>query len=369
MRKWQLILSTIILMICATVVAVIQAYKAFLETPLITKVPVNYVLVPGTSVRTFAVDLQKKGLLNKPLFLVVLAYSKNIEKHLKAGEYLFIPGMTPAQVLDQMAAGKVVQHKFTIVEGWTFNQLLVALNKEPLLNHTLATETPALIAAKLKLSAINPEGWFFPATYNFTMGSTDIALLTQAHQLMTTKLNSAWEKRATDAPYKTLYDALIAASLVEKESAQPKERPMIAGVLVKRLQLNMPLQIDSTVIYGLGNAYTGKIHSADLKQDTPYNTYTRKGLPPTPIAMPSADSIQAALHPIVTDALYFVAKGDGTHQFSSNLNEHNHAVTSYQIDIVLPNVGKKAEKMKCPQFWYIPDSLQPLFSIDCQIQK
>lgn len=367
MRKWQLIFGTIILMIGAAVVAVIHAYKIFLETPLITKEPVNYVLVPGTSARTLAIDLEKKGLLNKPFFLVVLAYSKNIQKHLKAGEYLFTPGMTPEQILDQIALGKVVRHKFTIVEGWTFNQLLAALNKEPLINHTLATELPASIAAKLKLSATNPEGWFFPATYNFTLGSTDLALLKQAHRLMLNKLSAAWEKRSTDTPYKTSYDALIAASLVEKESAQPNERPMIAGVLVKRLRQNMPLQIDSTVIYGLGNTYTGKIHSADLKQDTPYNTYTRKGLPPTPIAMPSEESIQATLHPVVTDALYFVAKGDGSHQFSSNLNEHNLAVTTYQIDMVLPNIGKKAEKIKCPQLWYIPDSLQTLFSIDCQI--
>lgn len=343
MRKWQLTLGAIVLIFGAILAGIFHAYKTFLATPLIPTFsqPITYILVPGTSTRMLAMDLQKQGLLKNPVFFIALVYSKNQHKQLKAGEYLFLPGMTPEQVLAKIVAGKVIQHRFTIIEGWTFQQLITALNKEPSLTHT------ANISPK--------EGWFFPATYNFILGTTDSHFLEKAYALMKIKLNAAWQQRASNLPYKTPDEALIAASLVEKESARPEERPLIAGVLVKRLQQNMPLQIDSTVIYGLGAAYTGKIHTADLRQDTPYNTYTRKGLPPTPIAMPSESSIQATLHPSITDALYFVAKGDGSHQFSNNLNDHNHAVVTYQLN-------KKSNAAKIAKPWYVPDSLQFLFS-------
>jgi len=369
MRTWQLTLGVIVFFILAAVAGIAHAYKNFLRTPLIPlhKSAVTYVLLPGTSIHTLAVDLTRQGLIRNPIFLMALAYSKNMQNHLKAGEYLFAPGLTPEQVLAQIIAGKVVQHRFTIVEGWTFSQLMTVLNKESLITHTLNNLSAETIASKLKLPAHHPEGWFLPATYNFIRGASDISILEKAYRLMDTKLNHAWQLKSAEVPYRTPYEVLIAASLVEKETAQPQERPLIAGVILKRLQINMPLQIDSTVIYGLGTAYVGKLHGTDLRQDTPYNTYTRRGLPPTPIALPSEQALKAVVAPAITDALYFVARNDGTHQFSSNLKAHNQAVTTYQIGIVLPNVGRKAEKMKCPQLWYLPSELYFLFSIHCQI--
>lgn len=369
MRKWQWAVGLAFIVLAAALTGLGHAYKKFLNTPLISNVkPVTYVFKSGSSVKVLAKDLATMGVIENPQFLIVLAHWKGIAKKLKAGEYLFSPGITPNQLLEQIAAGKVVYHRFTIVEGWTFNQILSVLAKESLLINAFSKLTPAEIVAKLKLPPGAPEGLFFPATYHYTLGTSDIAIMQKAYQTMSAKLKVAWQQRASNLPYKDVYEALIVASLIEKEAGQTAERPLISSVIINRLKKHMPLQIDSSVIYGLGNAYTGKLHTADLRLDSPYNTYTRRGLPPTPIGMPGEQSIHAALHPATTEALYFVAKGNGTHQFSNTLQAHNKAVVKYQIDMVLPKVGQKNDKVRCPQKWYLNNSLHSLLSVECQLK-
>lgn len=371
MRKWQLLIGLIVLIITAAVASTYPAFKRFFETPLIpvNAQPVTYILKPGNSVGIFAKDLNKMGILPQPNFFIVLAYAKGVSTKLKAGEYLFNPGIKPTALLEQVAAGKVIYHSFTIVEGWTIKQIMLALQQEPLVNHTLSGLTPVEIAAKLKFPYANLEGLLYPATYYFTLGTRDSMLLEKAYLMMQTKLKQKWQGREQNLPFKTSYEALIAASLVEKEAGQINERPRVAGVIIKRLQLGMPLQIDSTVIYGLGNAYSGKLTKADLQQDTPYNTYTRKGLPLTPIGMPSEQSLQAVLHPMLGNDLYFVAKGDGTHQFSKDLTAHNQAVKTYQSTMTLPKIGKRSDKLRCVQLWYISNELHELMNTPCQVAR
>lgn len=369
MRKWQLLIGLSVIIITATVATLYPVFKQFLENPLIKAdaKPVTYILKPGSSVQVLAKELNQIGVLQHPGYLVTLAYAKGITTQLKAGEYLFEPNIKPLQLLEQIAAGKVVYHSFTIVEGWTIKQVMSALQQQSLLNHVLHGLTPTEIAIKLKSPYANLEGLLYPATYYFTLGTRDNALLEKAYIMMQTKLNQAWQKREQNLPFKTSYEALIAASLVEKETSVATERPHVAGVIIKRLVLGMPLQIDSTVIYGLGTAYSGKLTKADLQQDSPYNTYTRKGLPPTPIGMPSEQSIQAVLHPMVNGDLYFVAKGDGTHYFSVDLKAHNQAVKTYQLAMELPKIGKRGDKLHCVQSWYISNKLHELMKISCQI--
>jgi UPF0755 protein len=340
------------------------AYKTFIATPLIAaNQPLDYVLKPGSSVKTLADDLHVRGILAHPNFLIGLAYLKGSAHKLKAGEYLFAPGITPAQLLDQIVTGKVIYHRFTLVEGWTFKQVIAALNNDPAITHTLNSVGDADILNKLGMPPRNPEGLFLPATYHFSLGMSDAALLKMAYQKMTKTLTKEWQQRAANLPYQTSYEALIVASLIEKETAQANERPIVAGVILRRLKNNMPLQIDSTLIYGLGSNYTGKLNRAALAQDTPYNTYLHGGLPPTPIAMPSLPSIHAALHPDNSNFLYFVAKGDGTHQFSANLPAQNQAVNTYQIAVHLPTIGKRLNTRMCIRPWYASETLQNL--IEC----
>ena len=293
-----------------------------------------------------------------PRYFLFLAYIKGATSKLKTGEYQFDPGTTPSQLLDQMLAGKAIFHRFTIVEGWTFQQLISALNNVDFVKHQLKHVSPEQVLTNLGLPAQNPEGLFYPATYYFSAGVNDSDLLKWSYQLLEKKLHSAWEHRAEHLPYKTPYQALIVASLVEKETALANERPMIAGVIVRRLQAGIPLQIDASIIYGLGVHYTGKLTLEDLRKDTPYNTYTRKGLPPTPIASPSYASIMAALHPDQSQNLYFVAKGDGSHQFSAHLAEHNKAVQFYQLDQRYPYVKTRKS---CQSLWYVSKSMRAFF--------
>ncbi len=232
------------------------------------------------------------------------------------------------------------------------------LNNVTTIKHQLHQRSPAQVLTQLGLSARNPEGLFYPATYYFSANTRDSDLLKWSNLLLEKKLQTAWEARAEHLPYKTAYQALIAASLVEKETAIPKERPMIAGVIARRLKAGIPLQIDASIIYGLGAHYVGKLTLEDLHKDTPYNTYSRKGLPPTPIANPSYDSLRAVLHPDHSKNLYFVAKGDGTHQFSVDLVEHNRAVQRYQLDQRYPYIRKKRS---CQSFWYMSKSMRVFF--------
>lgn len=326
-RKLFALLALVVLLVLAG-----TAYWRGFLAPVVTGTrAVDVEVTPGAPLRQVAAELHAQGVLPRPLDLVWLARLRGGAHSLRAGEYLVPPGTSVAGLLDLLKSGKVVLHALTLVDGWTFKQVMQAVDSNPALRHTLAGMNSNAIMAALGHPGEAPEGRFYPDTYQFPKGTSDVAFLQRAYRNMQSHLESAWQQRAPGLPYQTSYDALILASVVEKETAQPTERGEIAGVFVRRLAKDMRLQSDPTVIYGLGNAYNGKITYKDLRTNTPYNTYTRNGLPPTPICLPSLASIEAALHPAPGDALYFVARGDGTHQFSATLAEQNAAVQKYQI--------------------------------------
>ncbi|NOY63512.1 MAG: endolytic transglycosylase MltG [Gammaproteobacteria bacterium] len=306
--------------------------KQFLQTPLrIQEKELHYLVEPGMNIKQLAKDLAAKGILDKPEYLVWLARWQDNAHRIKSGEYVISAGTTPVQFLDIIVQGKAVQHALTLIEGLTFREMMAIIRAEPQLKHTLKGVDNAQVMAVLGWPEQHPEGRFYPDTYHFPRATTDVDFLKRAHRAMEKQLSESWQQRAKDLPYKNAYEALIMASIVEKETGQAHERAEIAGVFVRRLKKKMRLQTDPTVIYGLGDAYDGNIRKADLRSKSPYNTYRHRGLPPTPIAMPGGDAIRAALNPAPGDALYFVARGDGTHQFSSNLDDHNAAVIKYQL--------------------------------------
>ena len=292
---------------------------------------VNFDLAYGTSVTKLAAQLQQQGLFNNSICFVALARVKRITHKLQAGTYRITPNMTVSQLLNEMGNGKVILHALTIVDGWTFADLLNAVNHNSYLTHTLATKNQQQIMQALGENGQNPEGQFFPDTYLFAAGVSDITLLKKAHLAMITILQEAWLGRAHNLPYKNPYQALILASLIEKETALPIQKPIVAGVLLRRLQQRMMLQVDPTVMYGIRKSYNGTITKKDLLKNTPYNTYKHYGLPPTPIAFPDEVSIYAAMHPTSGTALYYVANGDGSHHFSNTLAEHRLAVARYRL--------------------------------------
>jgi UPF0755 protein len=318
-------------LVTAAIVGAGFLYTRWYLTPVVTGQSVDVEISAGESLRMVAAHLHAQGVLPHPLDLVLLARLRGDADAIRAGEYLVEPDTSVAGLLGLLKSGKVVMHSLTLVEGWTFKQILAAVESDPSLTHTLHDMDAAAIMVKLGHPGQNPEGRFYPDTYQFPKATSDTAFLERAYNAMQGHLNTAWQVRAPGLPYKTPSDALIMASIIEKETAQPRERGEIAGVFVRRLQKGMKLQSDPTVIYGLGEHYHGKITYKDLRTDTPYNTYTRYGLPPTPICMPSLASIEAALHPTPGDALYFVARGDGTHQFSATLKQQTEAVQKYQI--------------------------------------
>jgi UPF0755 protein len=308
--------------------------QQFTETPM--KLPesgINYTLKPGTSLRAFAEDLEQKGYIDSSIYLRIIARWTGDGKQIKAGEYHIQPGTNPTQLLKQLVAGEVTTYNITLVEGITFRQMLKLMRENKALTHTLDTLSDEQIMAKLGHEGVHPEGRFLADTYNFPKGSSDLALLKRAYKAMEDLLNKEWEGREKSLPFKNTYEALILASIVEKETALAKERPQIAGVFIRRLNKGMRLQTDPTVIYGMGEKYQGNIRRKDLRTDTPYNTYTRGGLTPTPICMPGKDAIKAVMHPSPGKTLYFVAKKDkdGSHHFSETLKEHNRAVRKYQL--------------------------------------
>lgn len=289
------------------------------------------IIKPDSGLSSIANQLVEQGVIKNALPFKLLTRSLNKASSLQAGEYTFTQNMTPFEVLLALDEGKTTQSTITFIEGKTFKdirqRLLVNKAVENTIQHKSDAEVMMLIGAKQQ----HPEGLFFPDTFHFNKGTKDIVILKRAHQAMIVKLEEAWQKKEAGLPYKNSYEALIMASIVEKETGIASERPMIAGVFVNRLRLGMLLQTDPTVIYGMGDAFDGNIRRKDLRADTQYNTYTRAGLPPTPIAMPSLAAIEAALHPAKTNALYFVGKGDGSHAFSSTLLQHNRAVAKYQL--------------------------------------
>lgn len=291
----------------------------------------KYEVAAGSNLTRIVYDLHKQAYINNPRYLLLYAKIKGSANKISTGEYLIKPGMSAGEFIDQLLSGKVIQYAITLVEGWNIYQLLEVINNDPHLIHTLQGLSHEAIMAKIGYADIHPEGRFYPDTYHFPKGLTDVQFLQRAYAAMQSKLAMEWENRAVGLPYKTPDEALTMASIVEKETAQADERQAIAGVFVRRLEKRMRLQTDPTVIYGLGPKFDGNIRRRDLKKDTPYNTYRRHGLPPTPIAMPGGEAIHAALHPEQSDALYFVSRGDGSHYFSASLEEHNRAVIKYQL--------------------------------------
>jgi UPF0755 protein len=286
----------------------------------------------GSSFKEIVKQLRAEGLSSaSPLYWRLLAMQMHVAGKLHAGEYATPIGITPRQLLADMAAGRVQQRNLTIVDGWTFREVLAALAKADKLKHDTIGLDDAAIMQKIGAPGEQPEGRFLPETYAYVKGDSDLDILKRAHAAMSKTLGELWPGRDKGLPLATPYDALILASIVEKETGRADERAKIAGVFVRRLEDHMLLQTDPSVIYGMGDSYQGKIHKTDLTTDTPYNTYTRPGLPPTPIAMPGRPAIMAALHPEPGTALYFVARGDGTHVFADTLDEQNRNVACYQL--------------------------------------
>jgi UPF0755 protein len=306
-------------------------FQSFRQNPLpVPETGADLVVKPGSSLRAVARDLAEQQVLEHPAYLVLLGRYLDLDSRIKAGEYQLAPGLTPEQLLHQLSEGKVVQHGITLIEGETFKQMMARLRLDPVLEHTLVSDRPEDVMREIGYPGLHPEGRFLPETYYFPRGTTDVDLLRRAYLDMENFLQQAWPERDPGLPFDTPYEALILASIVEKETAVPEERPRIAGVFVRRLEKGMKLQTDPTVIYGMGDSYDGDIRFRDLRQDTPYNTYTRSGLTPTPIAMPGREALLAVLHPAPGKELYFVARGDGSHHFSATLKEHNRAVDRYQ---------------------------------------
>src|SRR3569832_2934268 len=307
-------------------------YREFKASPLpIPAEGYRHIIPPGTSVTRLAADLQQAGIMPHPFYLRWMARWQGQAGQIKAGEYQFGPGITPGQLLEQVVSGAVFRHTLTIVEGWSFAQLLGALRRHEAIAQTLGTSAPDEVMKQLGHPGQHAEGRFLPDTYHFPRGLTDVAFLERAYQMLETRLAQEWEQRDPDLPLKSPYETLILASIIEKETGVPDERPQIAGVFMRRLQQGMRLQTDPTVIYALGAAYDGTLRRNDLLTDSPYNTYLYTGLPPTPIALPGGASIHAALHPAPGDTLYFVSRGDGSHVFSATLDQHNEAVRRYQL--------------------------------------
>jgi UPF0755 protein len=292
--------------------------------------PFIFDLKQGHSLKGTARELQQAGLLQQdwPFVWLVRLFGKATQ--LKAGNYALEHPVSTLELLEIISQGKVSQRQASVIEGWTFKQFRDALNANPDINHDTATLTDTEILQRIGATETHPEGLFFPDTYYFSGGSSDLVIFKRAYQTMQKHLQQAWLARAPDLPLQTPYQALILASIVEKETGAPGDRSMIAGVFVNRLRKGMLLQTDPTVIYGMGDKFDGNLRKRDLLKDTIYNTYTRRGLTPTPIALPGVAAMQAALHPAQTDALYFVSRGDGSSQFSSTLTAHNRAVDRYQ---------------------------------------
>ncbi|PHS69061.1 MAG: aminodeoxychorismate lyase [Methylophaga sp.] len=334
MRLLIKLILALSLLVVISIVVIAYEYQRFETTPLLLDDEgYVYTVQPGSNLQKISQDIHHAGLSELPAFYLYY-YGRLQEKaHLiKAGEYLIEPDTTLPQLLEQFIQGQVIQYSFTIIEGMTAQQLIDAVVVDERFSHTLTDTNLTEVMAALGQAQHHGEGEFAPETYHFSAGTTDKDMLNRAFQMMVDNLEQAWQTKAENLPYKTAYEALIMASIIEKETGIAEERAEIAGVFIRRLQKGMRLQTDPTVIYGMGEQYNGNIRRKDLKADTPYNTYTRYGLPPTPIALPSKEAIAAALHPAQGKSLYFVATGqEGRHKFSNTLVEHNNAVRKYQL--------------------------------------
>jgi peptidoglycan lytic transglycosylase G len=292
--------------------------------------PFGFEVRAGTTLSAVARQLHDGGVIAHPMALIALARFHAVDRNIKAGSYEIEQGITLPQLLAKLTQGDVTQSAVTLVEGSTFADVRRVLSGTRELASTVLELPDDALLAKLGITQSSPEGLFFPDTYFFATGSSDAAVLKRAHRALVLRLDAGWAKRAEDLPFATPYEALILASIVEKETGRPADRPLIASVFVNRLKRGMRLQTDPAVIYGLGAKFDGNLRKRDLESDSPYNTYTREGLPPTPIALPSQASLDAVLNPPATAFLYFVSRGDGSSEFSVNLADHTRAVSKYQ---------------------------------------
>ena len=305
----------------------------YVSTPVsVAALPVEFEIAAGSRFRVAAQDIENAGIAVGAWRFELLARALERAGDIKAGSYELAAAPTPLELLDKLTRGDVTQAELKVIEGWTFRQMRAALDAHPAVRHdTLGLPVEALLR-KLGVAEAHPEGQFFPDTYVFSKGTNDLRILRRAQAAMRRHLAAEWQQRAANLPYRTPYEALVMASIVEKETGQATERETIGGVLVNRLRRGMLLQVDPSVIYGLGEAFDGNLKKVHLLADGPYNTYTRAGLPPTPIALPGLAALRAALRPAATEALYYVARGDGSSEFSRTLEEHNRAVRKYQLN-------------------------------------
>jgi len=304
----------------------------YVSSPLpMTTVPAEIEIPPGAGFRTAVAQLERAGIKVRAYQFEALARALGRSRDVKAGNYLIAQPLNPVELLDKLTRGDVTQAEIRLIEGYTFAQFREVLDASPDLRHDTQGLEDAEILKRMQVTESHPEGLFFPDTYLFARGSSDLAVLRRAYRALQRHLKTEWDARLANVPYRTPYEALIMASIIEKETGRAEEREQIGGVLVNRLRIGMRLQVDPTVIYGLGTSFDGNLKKIHLLEDGPYNTYTRAGLPPTPIAMPGLASIRAALRPGQTNALYYVSRGDGSSQFSRTIEEHNRAVTRYQL--------------------------------------
>lgn len=311
--------------------AAVSDYRRFLDAPLTVPAEgIEFVVAPGRSVGALAAELEADGVLRSALWFQLHARVHGLAARIRAGEYRIEPLDTPRTLLDRWVAGRVLRRSITIPEGWTFARIRAALAALPYVEQTLAGLDDAAVMQRLGEPGLHPEGRFFPDTYLYVRGTRDLDLLRQMRRALDRQLATAWARRAADTPLRTPDEALVLASIVEKETGLPAERRQVAGVYARRLALGMPLQADPTVLYGRSEDASGELTRTELRADGPYNTYTRKGLPPTPIAAPGAAALAAAVDPEPGDALYFVARGDGGHVFSATLEDHQRAVRQYR---------------------------------------
>lgn len=337
-KKWFLCwLASAGLLVLLLVVGIYlyRDYQALLNEPLqFSPDRQHYTIRPGSSLGTVLAGLQQRRILTGRYYRYYLQYAawrRGLSRRIQAGEYRIESGVLPVELLEQFARGATVQHRLTLVEGWRFRDVMRALRAHPALEHTLADDRPETVLAALAVDKQGIEGLFLADTWYFPRGSSDVSVLRRAHHALLEYLQAQWQERAPNLPYDSPEQALIMASIIEKETARAGERARIAGVFIRRLQRGMKLQSDPTVIFAMGDAFQGNIGKRDLAVVSPYNTYLHRGLPPTPIALSGAAAIHAALHPTEEDSLYFVARGDGSHQFSASLGEHNRAVRKYQL--------------------------------------
>ncbi len=331
MKKFLLALIVFVLLGAVGVAATLGWANDWLDTPMPLTQTQMLEVPAGRAFSVLGEDLHERGWLAHPRVLALYARAVDLAGRIKAGEYQLDPGLTPRELLSKLVDGDVFLHQVALIEGWTFAQALAAIQAHEAIAVTLEERDGAQVMQAMGLPGEHPEGRLYPDTYKFARGTTDAALLRRANLTLMQRLQHHWDTRAEGLPFDTPYEALILASIVERETGEASERPTIAGVFVRRMQIGMRLQSDPTVIYGLGEAYDGDIRTRDLRTDTPFNTYTRGGLPPTPIALAGDGALAAVMQPAAGTSLYFVAspEGDGSHYFSDSLAEHEAAVKRY----------------------------------------